>query len=68
MIMFGALVIGVFGGILGAIFVMINFRVNDLRKHLLTKPIHKVIETGFQCFFTSTVFFWAAFALYYRDN
>ena len=66
--MFGAVVLGIFGGIAGAIFVMINFRVNDLRKYCLTSGRAKVIETVFQAFVTSSVFFWSAFILYYRER
>ena len=47
MVMFGAVVLGVFGGIAGAIFIMINFRVNDLRKYCLTSRKSKVVETVF---------------------
>lgn len=51
------LFLGVSGGLLGALFINVNSRVNDFRKVLLTTKWIKPIETAFFAFMTSSIFF-----------
>jgi H+/Cl- antiporter ClcA len=53
----GALIIGVIGGLLGPLFINLNTRVNVYRKNLLSKNYIKVIETAFFGFATASIFF-----------
>ena len=43
--MFGAIVLGVSGGLLGASFIIINNQVNILRKKILKTKVLKIIES-----------------------
>ena len=52
---------------MGSFFININFRINALRKRLLTTNFIKPIETAIWCFVTSSAFFWTAFLMYYYD-
>jgi len=53
-----ALIIGAFGGVLGAFYIWLNLEVNKIRKKFLTTKLRKIIETVTLAFVTSTVFFW----------
>ena len=53
---------------MGALFVNINFRVNAIRKKLLTSAWVKPFETAIWAFFTSSCFFWTAFFMFFNDN
>jgi chloride channel 7 len=53
----GAVVLGIFGGIAGPVFIWANTQVNNLRKVVLDKPWKKVVETPFLCFLTASAFF-----------
>ena len=63
----GAVVIGIVGGCMGAFFININFRMNAIRKRLLTVNWIKPVETMLWCFVTSSAFFWTAFLMYYSN-
>jgi chloride channel 7 len=52
-----ALVIGILGGLLGSLFIVINNKVNILRKKLLTNKVKKVIEACVLVAITVTVFY-----------
>ena len=67
-VILGAVVIGVIGGAMGALFVNINFRVNAIRKRLLSASWMKPLETAIWAFVTSSAFFWTAFLMYYNDR
>eukprot|EP00347_Sterkiella_histriomuscorum_P015757 403355796 len=55
--LFAAVVVGVVGGLLGALFIIINNKVNVLRKKVLTQKWMKVAEAVFLVILTVTVFF-----------
>jgi H+/Cl- antiporter ClcA len=52
----GAVIIGIVGGCLGALFISVNFKMNVIRKRLLKTKWIKVIETGFWCALTASAF------------
>lgn len=54
----GSIVLGISGGLLGALFIHINFNVNDYRKKYLTQKWMKPLETCFMCILTTTLFYW----------
>ena len=43
--MFGAIVLGISGGLLGASFIIINNQVNIIRKKILKTKVLKIIES-----------------------
>jgi H+/Cl- antiporter ClcA len=53
----GAIVLGVFGGLLGPFFIFTNTQVNALRLKVLNTKWRKVIETPIICFITASVFY-----------
>lgn len=56
-----AIFLGVTGGLLGPLFIKVNFAINErIRKRYLTKKWMKPVETFFMCFLTASVFFWFA--------
>ena len=57
--LFGALVIGVIGGLLGAVFIRFNNQVNVVRKKLLKTNNRKIIETLVLTVVTVTVMYMA---------
>lgn len=59
-----AAVIGIIGGLLGALFIDVNTRMNALRKRLLTTAAIKPIETAMWSFCTGFVFILAPYAIY----
>ena len=59
----GAIVLGVVGGMLGALFINVNTRMAVVRKKLLTKPWMKPLETFFFCFITASTFYWVPYVL-----
>ena len=52
-----AIVIGIVGGILGAFFINVNFRMNALRKQCLKSNWIKPVETGIWCLMSASCFF-----------
>ncbi|EGC39462.1 hypothetical protein DICPUDRAFT_26867 [Dictyostelium purpureum] len=55
------IIMGIIGGILGAIFVHFNLRINHLRKKLLgTNKLYKLLEVIFFVILTSTICFFPA--------
>ena len=53
--------LGIIGGLLGALFISVNTKVNAVRKKLLTTKWIKPIETFMWCFMTATFFFYTPF-------
>ena len=53
----GAIIIGILGGLIGPLFINLNTRVNVYRKKILTTNYLKVIETAIFGFATATIFF-----------
>jgi len=64
----GAVVLGVIGGMLGALFINVNFRMNALRKRLLTTKFVKPLETALWSFTTGLVFIAAPYLMYRADR
>ena len=62
-----AIVIGILGGLLGALFININTRMNDLRKKILKNAYIKPIETALWSFATGFTFIATPY-LIYRSN
>jgi chloride channel 7 len=56
-----AFIIGIIGGLMGALFININSRVNVYRGKWITKKWQKPPETFFFCFLTASVFFWVPY-------
>jgi chloride channel 7 len=54
---------GIIGGLAGALFVSVNFRINEVRKRMLTSNWHKPLETAFCVFLSSSLFFLAPYFL-----
>jgi len=52
---------GVLGGVLGAFFINVNTYVNKLRKDYIKKPWVKVLEAGFFCVATTSLFYWTTY-------
>lgn len=52
-----SLIIGVAGGLYGPLFININFRTNAWRKKYINKNWKKVVEAGFFCFMSATIFY-----------
>lgn len=52
-----SLVIGVAGGLYGPLFININFRINAWRKKYINNNWKKVVEAGFFCFMSATIFY-----------
>lgn len=59
-----AIVIGIVGGALGALFINVNFRMNALRKKLLTTKWIKPIETAIWSFTTGFLFVSVPFLIF----
>ena len=55
--------LGIIGGTAGALFLAVNFKINEYRKKILTKDWHKPLETAFCCFMSSSVFFCVPYLL-----
>ena len=53
----GAIIIGIIGGLIGPLFINLNTRINVHRKRLLDKNYKKVIETAIFGFLTASIFF-----------
>jgi len=51
-----AVIIGIVGGLMGAFFIGVNFKMNAWRKVLLTKKWIKPFETSLWSIFTSLMF------------
>lgn len=54
----GAFVIGILGGLLGALFINVNTRMGRCRKKLVTTKAKKILETGLFAGLTITLMFW----------
>jgi len=52
-----SIVLGIVGGLLGALFISVNTKMNAYRKRFLTTKWIKPIETFFWCFATASFFF-----------
>ena len=59
----GAIVLGIVGGMMGALFINVNTRMATLRKKLLVRPWMKPIETFMFCFVTASAFYWVSYWL-----
>lgn len=57
----GAIILGVLGGMMGALFINVNTRMAYLRKKILVKKWMKPIETFMFCFVTASVFYWVPY-------
>lgn len=66
--MFGALVLGVFGGLMGAFFIRINNKVNAYRKQLLKQKWMKIAEALLLTVLTVTVFYLSAYIKYSESS
>jgi chloride channel 7 len=53
------LIIGMFGGLLGAFFIFVNYSVNKYRKYILNTKWKKVVEVACIVFITCTIIFFA---------
>jgi H+/Cl- antiporter ClcA len=58
--LFGALVIGILGGLIGALFIIINNKVNYVRKKVLKQKWMKVLEACIIVTITVSSFYIAA--------
>lgn len=56
-----AIIIGIIGGCMGALFININSRMNKWRGMLLKSNWIKPVETYFFAFGTATLFFWVPY-------
>lgn len=56
-----ALILGSFGGLLGAIFIIINNWVNVIRKKMLKTKWLKILETNVLVILTATVMYLAVY-------
>jgi H+/Cl- antiporter ClcA len=63
-VLFAGLIIGVMGGIIGAIFIKVNNIININRKKYLLKKWMKVLEAVFIAFITASVFYVATISRY----
>ena len=54
-----AIILGIIGGLLGALFVFVNSNLYKFRKKYITKGWLKVLEATLFSFFTSSAFYWA---------
>jgi len=62
--LFSAGMLGLFGGLIGAVFIRINNKVNVYRKRFLKKKWMKVAEAIFMAILTSTAFYLASYIRY----
>lgn len=54
----GAIILGIIGGMTGSLFINVNTRMAVLRKKILTKKWMKPIETFIWCALTASFFYW----------
>lgn len=57
------IILGIIGGVLGALFIHVNTVVNDVRKKLLKSKWIKPLETFFFCFATASAFYSLSYRL-----
>lgn len=62
-VLLGAVIIGSVSGLLGAIFINFNFRINALRGAFSKKPWHKLVEAAIFAFASATAFYWVPYML-----
>lgn len=62
-VLLGAVIIGTISGLLGALFININFRINALRGAFSTKPWHKLVEAAIFAFASASAFYWFPYML-----
>jgi H+/Cl- antiporter ClcA len=60
-ILLGALIIGTISGILGALFININFRINGFRGKHQNKNWKKILEACLFAFASASAFYWAPY-------
>ena len=58
-----SLFIGVLGGLYGPLFININFRINAWRKNNIKSKGAKVIEAGFFCFLSASIFYFVPYIM-----
>lgn len=58
-----SLFIGVLGGLYGPLFININFRINAWRKNNIKSKCAKVIEAGFFCFLSASIFYFVPYIM-----
>ena len=59
-----AIIVGIVGGLIGAFFIAVNFKMNAWRKPILVKEWMKPIETLLWSFITSTCLILVPYAVY----
>ena len=64
----GAIILGVLGGMMGALFINVNTRMAYLRKRILVAKWMKPIETFMFCFVTASVFYWVPYFFNHCTN
>lgn len=57
----GAIITGVFAGVLGGGFIAVNTYMGLARKSIINTPVKKIIEAVFFSVLTTSVFFWAPY-------
>jgi hypothetical protein len=57
----GAIILGVVSGLLGSLFVSINFKINAYRAQIFTTKWQKPIDTFLFCMFSASCFYWAPY-------
>lgn len=63
-----AIILGFFGGLMGAMFIIINNTVNHIRKKYLKFKWMKIMETLCLVFLTATVMYIAVFVRYENND
>ena len=66
--LFGSIIIGVVGGLLGATFILINNKINIYRKKLLKQKWMKIAESVFLVVITVTVMYLACYIKFSNDD
>ena len=61
-VMVGAVVLGIFSGLLGSFFISINTKVNAIRAKVWTTKWQKPVDTFLFCFMTASCFYWFPYA------
>mmetsp|Transcript_17794 Transcript_17794/g.30152 ORF Transcript_17794/g.30152 Transcript_17794/m.30152 type:complete len:105 (+) Transcript_17794:1031-1345(+) len=57
----GAVILGVISGLLGALFISINTKVNAVRAKIWTSKWQKLVDTFIFCFLSSTCFYFGPY-------
>lgn len=57
----GAIILGVISGLLGPLFINVNFRVNGYRGIYYKHKYQKLLDAWMFCFVTATVWYWVPY-------